>query len=190
VLRRYVIPFRGNAFVSSPLWTGSQVPDVLNCSAQIANDPNDIDFDVTGCISAISQKYGPNWLYGFQTFHAAADALFLINQVQPSPLQSRNECFNHESILSFDERSGPRAAHVLVASESRYCGAMLVSYICVRSTLHHARLRWSITRSFPALYFTRDPRYAESLGTRTANMMQLLHHYKNSACVSGQDQRT
>ena len=37
-------------------------------------------------------------------------------------------------------------------------------------------------------------RYAESLGTRTANMMQLLHHYQNTdgpnTCVPGKDQLT
>ena len=50
---------------------------------QIANDPNDIDFDMTACIQNITQTLGsPNWLHGLQTFHAAADALFLINQVQ------------------------------------------------------------------------------------------------------------
>ena len=35
--------------------------------------------------------------------------------------------------------------------------------------------------------------YAESLGTRTANMMQLLHHYNNlgapGVCIPGKDQQ-
>ncbi len=81
--RSYVLPFRGNAFVSNGTWTKAQIPLVLNCSAQIASDPNDIDFDITGCIANVTAQLGSsNWLYGFQTFHAAADALFLINQVQ------------------------------------------------------------------------------------------------------------
>jgi hypothetical protein len=79
----YVIPFRGNAFITNSTWTGAQVPTIVNCSMQIASDPNDIDFDMTACIQNITQTLGsPNWLHGLQTFHAAADALFLINQVQ------------------------------------------------------------------------------------------------------------
>ena len=101
---RYVLPFRGNAFIDSKSWTGSQIPTVINCSSQIASDPNDIDFDITGCISSVSQtksqngvSWGTNWLYGFQSFHAAADALFLINQVQKRACNTRTViwyCFN------------------------------------------------------------------------------------------------
>jgi hypothetical protein len=80
-----VLPFRGNAFVDTTKLSPppANIPVVLNCTDQVASDPNDIDFDITGCIAAVTQQLGtPNWLYGFQTFHAAADALFLINQVQ------------------------------------------------------------------------------------------------------------
>jgi hypothetical protein len=158
----YVLPFRGNAFVDTSTLTPPQSPQVLNCSDQMNGDPSDIGFDVTGCIAALTKTFGTsNWLYGFQTFHAAADALFLINQVQ---------------------------------------GALTCTWPGVNGRCIYPTYVYAIPDAFDLpVYIScsltiRLNSYAESLGTRTANMVQLLHHYQNTdgpnTCVPGKDQIT